>query len=361
MNSFGVRILLILLVGAGLAAAVYYSPAYLHRPEPERADRLKTGGSSVVYFVMDKWKNGFKGASKDKTDVSYSSIGSTEGIANMIDGTFDIAFTSAPMSDKQKEAARAKGGEVVHIPLLLSAIVPIYNVKELKGKPPLNFTGDVLAGIFMGTIDKWNHPEIQKINKGVELPDVKIEVVHREGPSGTTYVFTDYLTGASETWAKEFGPAQSDVKWPRGVGKKRNHELAAHVYRTEGAIGYVEMFYALTTQLPYGAVQNADKTAFLHAQHEYVTEAASAFAADVSDEQAFKLVNKPGAKSYPICSIDYAVCYVKQPEAKKKMVLEFLTWVTHEGQEVTKDSLYAPLPEGLVHRADEKLKLITAK
>jgi phosphate transport system substrate-binding protein len=367
-RTLGKRLFILVLVGALLSAGVYMSPGFFAKPEKptDASAELKVGGSSVVFFVMDKWKASYR---KEKgIDIDYHSEGSTEGIKRMIDSKFQVGFTSAPVTDEQKKQAKAKGQTVVQIPVLLSAVVPIYNVKELKGKEgkdkqakdeePLKFTAEVLAQIFLGKITQWNDPAIQLLNKGVKLPDTKITVVHREDSSGTTFIFTDYLQGASETWQKEIGKAQNLVKWPVGVGKPRNHAVAGYVSRTEGAIGYVELHHALTNNLSYGAVQNKDKTAFIHCKPDNVTAAAKNLPADASEERSFYLTNMPGKDSYPICAIDFAVCYQGQPAAKQKMVVDFLQWVTHDGQKYTAAVHYAPLPEQLVAKADEKIKSI---
>jgi len=351
------RVAVIVLVGVGLSAAAYIAPAYVVREEPKKSStgHLTVGGSSVVFFVMDKWKSTYR--KEAGQDIDYYSTGSTDGIKQMIAGNYQIGFTSAPMTDEQRKQAQDKGGAPIHIPVLLSAVVPIYNVKELKDKPPLNFTGELLAKIFLGKIARWNDPAIAEINKGVDLPDTKIAVVHRGDASGTTFIFADYLHGASETWKKEMGPAKNEFKWPVGVAQPRNFAVAGHVGRTEGAIGYVELLHALTNKLSYGAVQNKDKTGFIHCKPENVTAAAKNHPAD-RPELSFSLTNMPGKESYPICAIDFAVCYQTQPAAQQKQVKDFLQWVTHDGQKYTKDMHYAPLPQELVARAEEKLKSI---
>ncbi len=355
------RVMVILLIGLGLGLVVYFSPVFLAKEQKkpkEATAHLTVGGSSVVFFVMDRWKNTYR---KEKgIDIDYYSTGSSDGIKQMLGRNYQVGFTSAPLSDEQKKQAQAKGGTVVQVPVLLSAVVPIYNVPELNDKAPLNFTGEVLARIFLGKIDKWNDPALQEINPGVKLPDTKITVVHREDPSGTTFIFTDYLLGSSATWKKEIGKAENQVKWPVGIGQSRNFAIAGHVRRTEGALGYTELLHALTNKLAYGAVQNKDQSAFIHCRPENVTAAARNLPADTPEEQSFHLTNMPGKDSYPICAIDFAVCYQTQPAGQQKMVVDFLKWVTHDGQQSTSELHYAPLPEQLVQRADERLKSIKA-
>ena len=294
-------------------------------------------------------------------DVDYDSTGSTHGVKQMIDKTYTIGFTHTPMKEELRKKAKEAGGEVLHIPVVLCGVVPVYNVKELAGKPPLNFTADVLAKIFMGDVTTWDHEDLKKINPGVKLPPTKIVVVHRGDSSGTTFIFTDYLYGASELWQKKMGPPRNEIKWPVGVGMLRNNGVATRVPRTEGAIGYVDLLFAKARNLSYGAVENTDKTAFIHAEPENLTAAAQTMAGKVPDDLTFKLTNKPGKTTYPICGAVWAVCYQKQPAADQKMVVDFLHYITHEGQKLAKARTYAPLPDILVQRVDEKLKSITVQ
>jgi phosphate transport system substrate-binding protein len=347
----------------GLAGLVYYSPAYFIKEEaPPSVVHLKTGGTSVVYIIMaNRWRNPYR--NEKSVEVDYDSIGSTQGISRMIDKQYALGFTHAPLTEDQKKKAQSQGGEVLQIPVIICAVVPIYNVKELKDKPPVKFTGDVLADIFRGKIDKWNDPALKKINEGVDLPDTKITVVHRKDSSGTTLLFTDYLQGASETWKKEMGPASEEVKWPVGIGMARNEGVAAYVRQTEGALGYVDLLHALIgdglgTQIPYGAVQNKDKSAFLHADPENMTATAKALTAAIPEDLTFQLTNKPGKDAYPICGAIWAVCYQNQPAANRQLVQDFVHWITHEGQKFAKTTSYAPLPEEMVERVEKKLQSI---
>ncbi len=356
-SSLIMRVGIIVVIGIILGAGVYVAPAFFHKEEPrDTANVLNVGGSNVVYFLMDKWKNAYN---KEKgIDIVYSSSGSSKGVEQTIAKNYQIGFTSTPMTDEQRKKAKDKGGDVIHVPVTLIAVAPIYNVKELNDKPPLKFTGDVLADIFLGNITKWNDSALQKLNPGVDLPDKKIAVVHRKDSSGTTFLFTDYLAGASEKWKKEIGPARSEVKWPVGEGILRNYGVAGHVKRTDGAIGYVELLHALTNKIKYGAVQNADKTDFIHVKSENVTAAAKSLGDDLPENAAIKLTNRPGKDAYPICGIEWAVCYQTQPAPQQKQIADFLLWVTRDGQNFAKDLYYAPLPEGLVQRAEQKIKSI---
>jgi phosphate transport system substrate-binding protein len=355
------RLLTIVLIGGSLCALVYFAPGYF-MPREEKTPpgvRLKTGGTSVVYVIMEnKWKNLYR--KEKQVTVDYASTGTTKGLQKLMDKEFAIAFTHAPVSESRRKEAEAKGGEILHIPVVLCGVVPVYNLKELKGKPPLKFTGPVLGDIFLGKIVKWNDPALKKLNPEVELPDTKITVVHRKDSSGTTLLFTDYLDGASSAWHKQIGPAKSKIDWPVGESEARNEGVAAIVRATEGAVGYVDLMVAVGNHLDYGAVENKDRTAFLRASPESITAALKSMLADVPEDLTFKLTNRPGKDSYPICGVIYAVCYQNQPPADCQKVTDFLHWATHAGQQHATDLTYAPLPEELIARVDDRLKRIKA-
>jgi phosphate ABC transporter phosphate-binding protein len=349
------RIVIIMLCGVVLSLLVYFGPTFFAKyNQDELTGRVDVGGTSVVFYMVDKWDSAYRKEKKIK--INYASTGSTTGITRMIDNKYAIAFTHAPISDEQRQMALKKGGEVLHFPVVLCAVVPFYNLKELKDKPPLHFDGEVLGDIFLGKIDKWNDPALKKLNEGVELPDTPITVVHRQDSSGTTLIFTDYLQGASARWKKEMGEASSTVEWPVGEGMERNKGVAVHVSKTDGAIGYVDLLFA--TAGTYGAVQNMDKTAFIHAEPENITAAAQGLIASIPEDLTFKLTNKPGNESYPISGGIWAVCYQNQPKANRQQVPELLQWIMHEGQTHAKDRSYAPLPIELVGRVEQRLKLI---
>jgi phosphate transport system substrate-binding protein len=357
------RIVIFLVIGVALGALIYFAPPWFAKEEKPQEVHLKAGGTNTVDIIL---RNRWRTAYKDKgVVVDYESVGSTRGIDGLIDRQFAVAFTHAPLSEEQKKEAADKGGEVVQIPLLVCAVAPVYNVEALKGKPPLNFTGEVLAGIYLGTIDKWNHPELKKLNEGVDLPDVKIVPVHREESSGTTAIFTDYLMGTSDAWKEKVGKAGSEVPWPAGVGvaRARNRGVADHVLRTPGAIGYVDLLYAFNNEdvvLDYGAVQNKDKSAFVHADPDNLAATLKSRLADVPEDLSFGLTNQPGKDSYPLCGVIYAVCYKLQPAAEQKKVVDFLRWITHDGQKWARENYDAPLADDLVKRTDAKIDSIKA-
>jgi phosphate transport system substrate-binding protein len=355
------RLILIVLGAVGLAALLWYAPALFMRYHAEQAPaELQSGGTSAAAFMVDKWKEEY--LKQKGVKLRYKSTGSTEGISRVIDKTYPICFTHSPLTAEQMKAAKANGGDMLHIPVAICAVVPIYNIKDLRGKAPINFTREALADIFLGKIKRWNDPALVKINDGVTLPDLPIHVVYREDKSGTNFIFTEYLSGVSDEWDKKIGPASAKVEWPVGAGTQRSVDLVAMVAEKDGAIGYADLLHALSNNksVSYGAVQNKDRSKFIHAEPDNMTAAAAGLGAAVNDDLTFDLTNKPGADAYPICGGIWAVCYANQPPEAHQLVAEFLTWATHDGQKFTKERTYAPLPDDIVKRVDEKLKLLKA-
>jgi phosphate transport system substrate-binding protein len=258
------------------------------------------------------------------------------------------------MNEEQIQKCRDNGSEPVHIPLALGAVVPVYNLKGVD--QPLKFTGPVLADIYLGKIKKWNHKAIAKLNPDVELPAQDIVVIHRSDGSGTTYIWVDYLAKVSPQWKKDIGVATS-VNWPTGIGQKGNEGVAGQVRRSSGAIGYVELIYALQNDMTYGQVQNREGK-FIKPSTASVTAAAGAALKTIRDDLRFSLTDAPGKDSYPISGANWAVVYSKLPAGKGQKVLDFLRWVTHEGQEYCDELHYARLPKGLVTRLEKKLDSI---
>jgi phosphate ABC transporter phosphate-binding protein len=368
-NSLSRRILTIvsvigiLAVGC-LAVGVYAFPSILVKEEkPPSYVHLKTGGTSVMYVMFqNKWRALYL---KDKNvQLDYESTGSTAGVNQMIEKKLSIAFTHAPVSHEQREKAKSAGGEVIQFPIVVCGVAPIYNVPQLKGKKPVNFTGEVLAKIFLGTIPTWDHPDLKAINPELakDLPPTPITVVHREDSSGTTLIFTDFLSKASAKWREKFPKGASEIQWPTGTGVNRNMEVAIRVTQIDGAIGYVDSAYThfpeFETLLGSGAIQNFDKTSYLQANGENMTAAARQAISEVQPDMTFDIAYKPGPKSYPISGVIYAVCYRAQPEATRITLVDFLQWATHQGQDVTEKMSYAPLPPELIERVDKQLKLI---
>jgi len=314
--------------------------------------RLTGGGSSFVNPMMKKWAAVYV---KDKgVLIDYTSSGSGNGVQQMIDQKNDFGGTDAPMNGEQLKKAGEIGGEVVHIPLVMGGVAPAYNLAGVKDG--LHFTGPVLADIFLGKITRWNDPQLKKLNPGVDLPNIEIAVVHRSDGSGTTFIWADYLAKVSKEWKEKVGVG-TDLRWPVGIGAQRTDGVAGQITRTEGAIGYIELIYALRNKIQYGAVQNKEGE-FVRASLESVTKAGEGALTSIPDDLRFSLTDAPGTGVYPICGTTWAVLYVKQPPEKAKLLSSFFHWVTHEGQELTSELHYARLSKGLVERVDKRLQKI---
>jgi phosphate transport system substrate-binding protein len=299
--------------------------------------------------MMSKWAGEYDKAKGVK--INYQSIGSGGGIQQMTAKTLDFGCTDAPMNDEQLAKARETGGDVVHIPLVMGAAVAIYNLDEAK--EALQFTGTVLADIFLGKIKKWNDQALKTLNPKANLPDKEISVVHRSDGSGTTHIWVDYLSKVSEEWKTKVGVGTS-VNWPCGVGQKGSEGVSGHVKRSAGSIGYVELTYALQNNIQFGLVENKEGV-FVKAGIDSVTEAAKGALSEIPNDLRYSITNAPGKDAYPISGTVWAVIYVKQPSDKGKAVVDFLRWVAHEGQRYAGDLHYAPLPPGLIERLDKKL------
>jgi phosphate transport system substrate-binding protein len=314
--------------------------------------RITGGGSSFVDPMMREWAAEYKKAKN--IDVDYTVSGSGDGIKQMTEGKNLFGCTDAPMSEEQMENAGGADA-VIHVPLVMGAVVPIYN---LEGVKDLKFTGKVLADIYRGKITNWNDEKIAKLNPTATLPDKNIAVVHRADGSGTSYIFTDFLSKVSPEWKSNVGKASTNPKWQVGQGATKNAGVAKAVLGTPGAIGYVELIYALQNkELNIGQVQN-DAGEYVPASLESVTAAAAAMLKKVPDDLRFSIVNPPGKGVYPISGTVWAVCKVQQGPKNGPMLAEFLRWCIHDGQGLAKDKHYARLPEGLVKLADKKIDLI---
>ena len=362
------RIAAMLAVGLCLGLVIYFWPKIVssyYQPRPA-SQQLRTGGTAAILVVAENfWKGTYL---KEKgVELVCDSVGSTQGTTGMLDGVYSIAFTHAPASAELREKAKKKGTEIVHVPLMLYGVAPAYHFAETKGKEPkdekpLNFTGAVLADIFLGKITHWDDPALKKINPGVKLPAKPIVVVHREDSSGTTQIFTEYLAAVSPEWKQRMGPGSDKVKWPTGVGAERNQGVALKVHGTDGAIGYVDRAYVTLQDitLDYGAVQNHDKSAFVRAEASTTTAALQAILGEIPDDLTFDLADKTGKDSYPIAGVIYAQCSGVQPDGKRQQVVDFLRWAVHEGQPNIAQANFAPLPPELVPRIDKRLEGIKA-
>jgi phosphate transport system substrate-binding protein len=309
---------------------------------------LQGAGSSFIDPMMQEWATAYYKAKQVK--LNYQSKGSTAGIDMMTHKDVDFGCTDAPMTDEQLSKAKEAGGEVIHVPLLMGAIVPAYN---LEGNPDLNFSGEVIGRIYLGKIKKWNDPAIKALNPEVDLPDLDIVPVRRSDGSGSTYILTDFL---HKVLGDEWKPGVSTaIEWPAGNGQKGNDGVAGLVKRTNGAFGYIELIYALKNNISFGAVKNS-KGKRIKADMKSVTAAAAA--AEVPADLRYSITNAAGDDAYPISGTTWAVLYVKQPPDKAAALHDFLHWITHDGQEQIEKLHYARLPEGLVKKVDEKLALL---
>jgi phosphate ABC transporter phosphate-binding protein len=318
--------------------------------------KISGEGSTFVKPIMDKWVQEYGKDHKD-LEINYQGTGSGAGIKAMIDQVHEFGCTDAFMKKDDLDKAAAAGGEVVHIPLVLGAIVPAYNLPSVK--EPLNFDGDVLAGIFMGKITKWKDPAIVAINKGANLPDLPIAVIHRADASGSTFIFSSYLTLTNDSW-KTDRSASTTIDWKTvGTAENGTAAVAGSIGKSEGAIGYVELTYALNNKVQYGAVKNSEGE-FILASTKSVTAAADGFLAakKMSDDLRYNLAYAPGKGSYPISGTTWAVMYVNQKGPGGREAATFLKWVVTDGQKDCEDMHYAPLPKGLADLAVKKLEMI---
>jgi len=318
--------------------------------------RLNAGGSTFVNPMMTKWAKTYN--EKFGVKVDYSATGSGNGIQQMIAKTIDFGCTDAPLNEEQLAKAKENGGAVLHVPLVMGGLVPAYNLPDVQ--EPIKFTGPVLADIYLGKIKKWNDPALQSLNPGVKLPDLDIAVVNRSDSSGSTFIWTDYLSKVSPEFAQTVGRGTS-VKWPTGIGQKGTEGVAGHVGRSPGALGYVELLYALNQNLKYGSVKNKDGE-YVLASLESVTEAAKNAMAEIPDDFRYSLTDVAGKTSYPISGTVWAVLYADQSaNPKGRDIVDFLRWVLHDGQELTKELHYARMPPELVQRIDKSLAEVKQK
>jgi phosphate transport system substrate-binding protein len=284
--------------------------------------------------------------------INYQSIGSGGGIRQLIAGTVDFGATDGPMSDEQLAQAKR---QILHLPTVLGAVVPIYNVSGVA--TDLKFTPAALAGIFLGTIARWNDAELAKANPGVALPAADIIVVHRSDGSGTSFIFTDYLAKVSPQWLKQVG-RDTSVKWPVGLGGKGNEGVAGLVAQTPNSIGYVELVYAIQTRMKFGMVQNAAGT-FVKADLTGVTEAAAATAAAMPADFRISITNAAGKTAYPIASFTWLLVPTEFADAAKgRGIVGFLKWMLADGQTFSQALGYAPLPKEVVAKELAALALI---
>ena len=309
---------------------------------------LNGAGATFPNPMYSKWFAEYHKA-HDNVQINYQPIGSGGGIRQVTAGTVDFGASDMPMTDKQLADARQK---ILNIPTVLGAVVPAYNIPGVTGE--VKFTPEVLAGIFLGRIAKWNDPAIAKANPGVTFPDREIVVVHRSDGSGTSFIFTDYLSKVSNDWKNTVG-ADTSVKWPIGLGGKGNEGVAGSIRQLSGAIGYVELIYAVQNNIPYGMVKNSSG-AWVKASLESVT-AAAASAPKMPADFRVSITNAPGKDAYPISSFTWLLIPAQSKDAAKgKILADFLNWMVTDGQKMTNALSYAPLPDNVVAKVKEAIK-----
>ena len=312
---------------------------------------LNAAGATFPYPIYSKWFDVYH--QKDPNiQINYQSIGSGGGIRQLLAGTVDFGASDGPMSDDQLKEAKIK---ILHFPTVLGAVIPIYNISGASGE--LNFTQKALAGIYLGTITKWNDPEIAGANSGVNLPATDIVVVHRADGSGTSYIWTDFLSKISDDWKNKVGKGTS-VQWPVGLGGKGNEGVAGLVKQTPGSIGYVELIYAVQNNITFGKVQNASGK-FLKADLAGVTAAAAAAAKDIPDDFRVSITNEPGPTVYPISSFTWLLIPAQISDAAKRDAIKgFLKWMLTEGQGYNEGLAYARLPKPVIEKELKAISLI---
>ena len=300
---------------------------------------LNGAGATFPYPIYSKWFNEYHNLHSD-IQINYQSIGSGGGIRQVQAGTVDFGATDGPMTDEQIQQSKVK---VMHVPTVLGAVVPAYNIPGVNAE--LKFTPDVLADIYLGKVTNWNDPRIAKVNPGVNFPNQSITVVHRSDGSGTSYIFTDYLSKVSPEWASAAGKGTS-VKWPVGLGGKGNEGVAGNVRQLPGSIGYVELIYALQNKIPYGTVQNSSKN-FIKASLASTT--AAAVGVKMPADFRVSITNPPGKDAYPIASFTWLLIPTNPADANKgKILKDFLFWMLDKGETMVEALSYAPLPKQVV-------------
>jgi phosphate transport system substrate-binding protein len=315
------------------------------------AQNINAAGATFPEPIYTKWFTEYAQAHPG-VHINYQPICSGGGIRQVSDGTIDFGASDGPMSDQQLSDAKIK---VMHIPTVLGAVVPIYNLPGVSND--LNFAPDVLADIYLGKITKWSDPRIAKDNPGVKFPDKAILPVYRSDGSGTTYIFADFLSKVSPAWAA--GPGKGTaIKWPVGVGAAKSEGVSAMVRQTPGALGYVELVYAMQNKIQYGSVRNASGK-FLKATTDGVTQAAAALAKTMPADFRVSIVNAPGAGSYPISSFTWLLIPTKFSDpAKGKAVADFLRWMLANGEKEAPGLGYAPLPKPVADQVAQAINKI---
>jgi len=313
---------------------------------------LNGAGATFPFPLYSKWSQVY--AAEKGVRINYQSIGSGGGIRQFIAKTVDFGASDSPMTDEQ---IRQAGGRVLHIPTVAGAVVPVYHIPGVG--PGLNFTGEVLADIFLGKITRWNDPRITKLNPDVNLPSAEIVVVHRSDGSGTTAIWVNYLSKVSREWKEKVGEGTS-VEWPTGLGGKGNEGVAGLVRGTPNSLGYVELAYAVTNRMTFGKVRNKAGQ-FINPSLSSTTKAMEGALPTIPKDYRAFITNPEGRDAYPIAGFTYLLIYGEQPDpVKGKALVEFLWWAIHDGQKYAPPLLYAPLPKSLVQRLEKTLRTVTS-
>jgi phosphate transport system substrate-binding protein len=312
---------------------------------------INAAGATFPYPIYSKWFDDFQKTTPG-VQINYASVGSGAGIGQLQAGTVDFGASDVPMTDEQLAQAKVK---VLHFPTVLGAAVITYNIPGVSAE--LKFTQRALAGIYLGTITKWNDPEIAKANSGVNLPNADIVVVHRSDGSGTTFIWTDFLSKASSDWASKVG-AKSSVNWPVGLGGKGSEGVSGLVKQTPNSIGYVELIYAIQNKMSYGLVQNSAGK-FVKADLASVTAAAAGAAKTMPDDFRVSITNAPGPAAYPISSFTWLLIPVQiQNAAKRDAIKQFLNWMVTSGQGSVEALSYAQLPKTVQAKELKAISLV---
>ena len=335
----GSLVVMLLLAGAGIVLA-------------DNPLSINGAGATFPYPMYSKWFDEYH-KMNGNIQINYQSIGSGGGIKQVTEGTVDFGASDGPMNDDQLKAFQDKHGfGILHFPTVLGADVPTYNIPGVSGE--LNFTSDAIAGIFLGKITKWNDPAIAGPNKGVNLPGNDIVVVHRSDGSGTTYIWTDYLSKVSDEWKNKVGKGTS-VNWPVGLGGKGNEGVAGLIKQTPNSFGYVELIYAIQNSMPYGRVKNSSG-ALVKADLASVTAAAAGAAKDMPADFRVSITNAPGKTAYPISSFTWLLVPEKFSDASKRDAIKgFVSWMLADGQNYAEALSYAKLPKEVVAKEKQAL------
>jgi phosphate transport system substrate-binding protein len=308
---------------------------------------LNGAGATFPYPMYSKWFSEYHKLHPD-IQMNYQSIGSGGGIRQVLANTVDFGASDGPMTDEQLSQSKVK---ILHIPTVLGSVVPAYNVPGVTGE--IKFTPQALAGIFLGKITNWNDPALAKDNASLNLPNQPIVVVHRSDGSGTTFIFTDYLSKVSPEWQNSVGKGTS-VKWPLGLGNKGNEGVAGMIRQLPGSIGYVELIYAVQNKIPYGTVKNSAGS-FVKASLESTTAAAASVKTMPADFRV-SITNAPGKDAYPISSFTWLLIPIQSKDNKGKILADFLNWMVDSGQKMTAELTYAPLPQNVAEKVKVAIK-----